>query len=119
MLKNYLLLLGILLLIWSYQSRKQTSHITTLIRQTARWAVASQQDKNPLIAVLHANYAVGFLSALKQITTDTEIERVTGLDILKFERMIYSIQDSANRKATAECPSFAPPGKLAKIAGDR
>ena len=36
-----------------------------LVRQAARWSTAAKQDKNSMIAVLHANYGAGYLWALK------------------------------------------------------
>ena len=111
------ILLGILVLIW--MERTSNNHIHLLLRQTARWAVASQQDENPLIAVLHANYAVGYLSALREIATDRGIEQVTGIDGLQFQHDIQSIQDQAVKKATQACPSFTPQSPLATLAGNR
>lgn len=59
-----------------YQNRRKdelNKMINTLVRQTSRWATASKQDINILIAVLHANYAAEYLWALKDIASDEEI----------------------------------------------
>ena len=37
--------------------------VKSLLRQSARWTVAARQDKNPLIAVLHANYGAAYLGS--------------------------------------------------------
>lgn len=58
------------------QKNKQTQ---ALIRQIARWTVASQQDTSPMIALLHANYAAGYLQALELITTEQEINQFMNL----------------------------------------
>jgi hypothetical protein len=52
--------------------RKNTreSNIKKLVRQTARWATAADQDDNGYIANLHATYAMGYLMALREIYTD-------------------------------------------------
>jgi len=111
-----ILLIGIGVLILLERAQSSTSHIHTLIRQTARWAIASAQDEDALIAVLHANYAVGYLSALKEIATDTQIEQATGLDLIEFQRDIQQVQDQATKRAIDICPNFAPQHKLANIA---
>lgn len=80
--------------------------IKILIRQCARWAVASQQDNSPLVMLLHANYASGYLWAIKDIATDKEIEEVIKMDVLKFVKKIVKIQDNATRKALTYCPDF-------------
>jgi hypothetical protein len=90
--------------------------LKTLVRQATRWSVASVQDKNPVIAVLHANYGAGYLWALKDIATDSEIEQATDIDVLKFRDEITKIQDDAMKKMYFSCPSIAPePSYLRKL----
>lgn len=93
--------------------------IQTLIRQASRWTVAAEQDRNPLIAVLHANYGTGYLWALKDIATDSEIKMATGIDFRKFTKNITSVQDKVTKQLSAVCPGYAPTQSyLAKIAGE-
>lgn len=87
----------------------KNNSIKTLVRQASRWSVASTQDNNVMISVLHANYGSGYLWALRDIATDGEIEGATGIDVLKFRDEIVKVQDDANRKMIATCPAFAPP----------
>lgn len=92
--------------------------IDTLIRQCARWAIAAQQDKNVIIAVLHANYAAGYLWALRDIASDVEIQNLSGVDIIKFRDEITKIQDTATLKLNAACPKFSVSNTyLMQIAG--
>lgn len=92
--------------------------IRTLVRQTARWAVAAEQDASPLIANLHANYARATLDALRQIATDSAIRSAASIDVLDFERRVTAVQDGAARKLAAACPSGVPRGPLAVAAGE-
>lgn len=80
--------------------------IRGLVRQTARWSTASIQDKSPLIALLHANYGTGYLSALRDIATSEQIKNATGVDIIKFSKHIIGIQDTATKKVIKICPMF-------------
>jgi hypothetical protein len=90
-----------------------------LVRQAARWATAAKQDKNPMIAVLHANYGAGYLWALQDIATSSEIEQFTGIDWKKFRSGILGAQDEATRRMAKLCPKFAPKKSyLTKIAGE-
>ena len=81
-------------------------NIEKLIRQTARWATAAQQDASPLIAMLHANYAAGYLWSIKDIATPSEIHRATGVDLKTFEEHIINVQDSTTKKVLQVCPQF-------------
>lgn len=86
------------------RSSSKKKDIQALIRQTARWAAASQQDKAPMIAVLHANYAAGYLQALETIATENEINQFTDLRQLRVK--VYSVQDKAALKAISACPQY-------------
>jgi hypothetical protein len=113
-----LFLVIIYLLISSNERFEQENHIKTLVRQTARWAVASEQDKNPLIKVLHANYSAGYLWALLDIAKPSKIEEIMGIDFDKFKGKIMEIQDKATKEASRKCPNFSPQSYLAKIGGE-
>ncbi len=119
---NVIIILFILFLCFYYNRRTEKVSpdvIRQLIRQTSRWATASTQDQNPLIAVLHANYATGYLSALQEITRDSEIESAMGptFNIVKFNEEILSVQDKATQQMIGYCPDYVPQNPyLAKIA---
>ena len=82
--------------------------IKKLLRQAARWSVAAEQDELPMVAVLHANYGAGYLWALKDIATNDEIEKITGMNMMKVEKEITRIQDEATKKVYIACPQYGP-----------
>ena len=87
----------------SLHDKKKQTH--ALVRQIARWTVASQQDTSPMIALLHANYAAGYLQALELITTEQEINSITNLQ--KLRTLVYNTQDRAARDVFHSCPQYA------------
>lgn len=102
-----LLIIIMVLLFALCKSKEGTRHqndIEELVRQTSRWAVASQQDKSPMIALLHANYAAGYLQALELIGTENEIDAVTNLENLR--KKVYRTQDKAAQKVLFTCPNY-------------
>ena len=78
-----------------------------LLKQSARYATTAQQDESPIVATLHANYAMGYLWALKDIYTPKEIHRATSVDLVKFEEHIVNVQDMVNKRVIKKCPEFA------------
>ena len=93
--------------------------INKLIRQAARWSTAAKQDKNSMIAVLHANYGAGYLWALKDIVTTDIIEKEGNINIMKFENEIIKIQDEATKNMAKLCPKYAPEKSyLTSLAGE-
>ena len=103
----FLSLVYILYHISKIKSNNSMSIIKTLVRGAARWSTASLQDKSPLIAVLHANYGAGYLWALRDAFTDTEIQRVTGINVKAFMDQIVSVQDTATKRMIQLCPNYA------------
>ena len=116
------MLLLIILLFIIYLLSKSTrsvsdNDIKKLFRQTARWSAASEQDENPFIALLHANYGVGYLSALLDITKPSDIENVIGVDMSRFYSEILAIQDIAAKRMINVCPDYKPKNEwLSKLA---
>lgn len=82
--------------------------IRVLYRQTARYAVASLQDDSPVVKSLHANYAMGYLMALKDLATTEQFARATNDNLLSFERKIASIQDASTVNLVGDCPDLIP-----------
>ena len=117
-----LLIIIILIVLFSDFSNGTVNNtkISTLLRQSARWAIASLQDDSPMISLLHANYAAGYLWALRDIYSDVEIINTTGIDFLMFQKKIRNIQDNATKKVSKLCPNFVNnlDKYLLKIGGD-
>ena len=96
----------VLFLMMQNKTRGMKKSIEKLVRQSARYATAAQQDASPVIAVLHANYAAAYLYALKDIATDSQIHNATGIDVKKFKEHITNVQDMVTRKTSEKCPEF-------------
>lgn len=85
--------------------------INRIIRQTARWATAADQDTNAYISNLHATYAVGYLMALREIYTDEAITRLSNVDVRKLDIHVNKIMDDAVKKLIQVCPEGQPKNK--------
>ena len=96
----------VLFLMMQNKTRGMNKSIEKLVRQSARYATAAQQDASPVIAVLHANYAAAYLYALKEIATDSQIHNATGIDVKKFKEHVTNVQDMVTRKTSEKCPDF-------------
>jgi hypothetical protein len=84
------------------------SIVKFLVKQTARWSVASTQDQNAIVRLLHANYAVGYLDALQQISRPDEIEYHTGINYDYFVKKILENQSLATQNMVNQCPNLKP-----------
>jgi|TARA_B110000259_G_scaffold134876_1_gene151991 hypothetical protein len=105
----YLYLIAIvfvLFLMMQNKTRGINKSIEKMIRQSARYATAAQQDKSPVIALLHANYASAYFYALKDIATESQIHNATGIDVKKFKEHVVNVQDMVTKKTSEKCPEF-------------
>lgn len=96
----------VLYLMMKNKTRGMNKAIEKLVRQSARYAVAAQQDESPVIAILHANYATGYFYALKEFASESQIHNATGIDVKKFKEHITNVQDMVTRKTSEKCPEF-------------
>ena len=107
-----ILLLVAILYVWNSRinSKNGTMErvVRILYRQCGRWAVAAEQDKSEIIAVLHANYAAGYLWAMKDIVSTDRFKEITGVDFLGFEAKIVKVQDDATRRLVNRCKALVP-----------
>ena len=105
----WLIFIAVGLVVLFFLFRKKTDNgylINKLLKRSAKWATTAQQDDSPLLATLHANYAVGYLWALKDIYTTDEISKRAGVNITQFEEHILNVQDMVTKKVLKKCPEF-------------
>ena len=105
----YLYLLAVIFVLYlmmQNKTRGMNKAIEKLVRQSARYAVAAQQDESPVIAILHANYAAAYFYALKDIASESQIHNATGIDVKKFKEHVTNVQDMVTRKTSEKCPDF-------------
>jgi hypothetical protein len=101
----YLVIAGAVLF-FLFRRKAGNSDIVKLVKQSAKWATTAQQDDSPLLATLHANYAVGYLWALKDLYGTDEISKTAGVNITQFEEHILNVQDMVTKKVIKRCPEF-------------
>lgn len=107
-----LILLFIIIILFFYkkhnnfeESENKDEMIKTLIRQASRYSLAAEQDNSPMIAVLHANYGVGYANALLDIVSSEEISKFVNLK--EWKNKLLKIQDDSVKKAIALCPQYS------------
>src|SRR6056300_1710693 len=99
-------LIFVLYLMMQNKTRGMNKAIEKLVRQSARYAVAAQQDASPVIAILHANYAAAYFYALKDIASESQIHNATGIDVKKFKEHVTNVQDMVTKRTSEKCPEF-------------
>ena len=83
------------------------------VRNSAHWSTAAEQDANPLLGVMHANFAHSYLNIARTLTSDTEVEQSAKINLDEFSRSVSQTQRNAVQKLLAVCPSVRPDGLTA------
>jgi hypothetical protein len=96
----------VLFLVMQNRSRGTKNSIEKMVKQAAQYAITAQQDSSPVMSVRNANYAVGFLHALSNIATDTQIHNATGIDVKKYKEHIMNVQEMVTKKTVDKFPDF-------------
>lgn len=65
------------------------SHV---VEESLRWMETSEQDGNPLIAFQHLNYASVLLSSARASSSDSKLEKQTGVDVRALSSTIHRRQ---------------------------
>lgn len=105
--------------LYTHREPEINSIIKKVFHQMARWSTASTQDDNPVVAVLHANYGVGYMLVLKEITSDEDLERILGVqNIRKLFDEVQEIQNKATLNLAKHCNNIYPNTELAKYGGE-
>lgn len=106
--KGWLFLIGLAVALLLWRGTLSDQSVRTMYRQSARYVVASLQDESEVIRVLHANYAMGYLLAIKDVTTDVDFERITGERLVDFEDKVVAAQDVATKLLIKQRPDLMP-----------
>jgi hypothetical protein len=117
----FLVFVGVVVLVGltlrPYESEQKIAN--ALFLQMSRWSTAATQDANPIIAVLHANYGVGYMMSLQTIAADEKLERWLGvMDLRSLFREVERIQHEATRRLVQSCPGVAPTSMLAQYGAE-
>lgn len=90
--------------------------IDRLVRQAARFHVQGNQDANPLIALVHYNYATAYAKLAKSLASKDNVR----IDSLKISEVIYvceQAEQSKIKEIAALAPVLKPDGAFALATG--
>lgn len=90
----------------SSASKPVLRRIKSVVAQCVRWNSMAQQDTNPLMQLVHCNYALANAQAARLLFSDRDIEQVTGLDIHELVNYLDECQAYAIKNIGQNCPNI-------------
>ncbi len=87
--------------------RRHTTHsahaLRQLVDQAIKWWQRSRQDTDPVLRTMHANYAVAYASAARELGSEDEIRQL-GLHYEPLTRKILDAQGDSIKHLALLCP---------------
>ena len=84
--------------------------IKSIIAHCVRWNSLAQQDTNPLMQLIHCNYALANAQMARSMFSDQEIEQVTGIEIHELINYLDECQAFAVKNVSNNCPKVKVDG---------
>lgn len=103
----YLYLILAAVIAYFFYKSTRGPDIKKMVQKCAKWATTAQQDASLLTSMTHANYAMGYLLSIKEMSTPRDIHRQTGIDFKKFEEHINNVQEMMNQRALKKYPDIS------------
>ena len=94
--------------------KTQTQLVRRLLQQATRFHTIAQQDQNPLISLMHANYAVAYGNVARSVA---EKYHLRGSDVAETIYFLEETQQQAMQKINRECPQVKLDGMFAVNTG--
>lgn len=88
-----------------------------LIKDSARWAAVSQQDQNPMLALVHATYAMAYINLARETFSDKELIQLSGTDTEELHAFIVRCQETAAKSVGTACPNLQISGLFGLYSG--
>ena len=81
-----------------------------LIEQSTRWNAMAQQDTNPILQLIHCNYALAYAQVARSVTSDKDIENITGIDIHELIYYLGECESYTIKNLGQQCPKIKVDG---------
>ena len=94
-----------------------TKTLKNLLAQSTRWSTIAQQDQNLVVALMHVNYALGFLKASRRLASDADIQKITGTNVVELHFLMENQQADLIQQISTACPALGLDGVVALNAG--
>ena len=98
-------------------SKRFMKQVHNLVKQSQTWHATAKQDGNPIISLLHADYALAYARIARSLAGDKDIERISGVAVDELLFYLEEDQQQAIQALAQKCPSVKPEGMYAVGSG--
>lgn len=85
--------------------------------EASQWATIAIGEQNPVLSLMHANYALCCAGLAKTLSGKSDLRREFGVNVDSFVSKVTRLQQSAVRSIGKSCPATRPDAEAAKASG--
>jgi hypothetical protein len=98
-------------------ARETINQSGIILRSANRWALMAKQDTNAVMALMHICYAKAYVSSLRRILSDEQINRAHQVDMCDLEQKMDKIEQESLAQIAQQAPHLMPEGEFAVRTG--
>ena len=92
-------------------SKRFLKQLNRIVQQSMKWHSSAMQDSDPLVRLIHANYALAYAQAARSFTgADLSLERLSGVRVPDLMYALEDDQKKALQTVVNTCPQIRPTG---------
>ena len=88
-----------------------------LIEQATRYHTMAKQDRNPIVSLMHADYALAYAYVTRSLLSESEIQNIAKVNISHLISYLEQDQQHALKDLVEKCPALKPEGNYAISSG--
>lgn len=97
---------------WTGSTPDTIDKASRILRAASQWSVTAEQDKNPVLALMHNTTAKTYVNALREMLPDAEIANALKVDAKDMLQKIEKMEQKIHRKIAAVAPALIPNGQF-------
>ena len=98
-------------------AKETIAQTDTLLKAANKWAVAAQQDANIVMQLMHICYAKAYVTSLRRILSDEQIQKAHRVDMVNLEQSMEALQQKTLSALAEKAPNIMPEGEFAVRTG--
>lgn len=78
------------------------------VKQSMKWKAISQQDKNPIYALIHNSLAMAYLESARHLLSDDALHKLSKANVHALKGSIGKQQEQIIESVNKRCPRMTP-----------
>jgi hypothetical protein len=91
-------------------STKFVKQLKRVVSQASKWHTTARQDSDPMISLIHANYALAYANVARALAPESGTEQLLGIRLNELIYYLEADQKRALQSLASQYPGLKPSG---------